>query len=316
METPPFTLPTVRTHRALLADGVSDPEIRAALAAGTLVRVRRGCYVNGPLDPGQEARAAVVARVAAVAGQGAGPAVFSHATAAALWGLPFLGDPPETIHLTVPSSAHGARRSALHVHAGDLVPEETVEHRGIRLTSLARTLVDVARSEGFRQGVVMADHALRLHPDPDALRAAMGASIDRSATCAGVARARRTLEFAVPEAESPGESLSRVVFREQNVPVPILQYRLVVRLPGGGRGDFRTDFAWEQQEMVGEFDGAAKYHRYLAPGETPGDAVAREKQREDMIRAAGWGVVRWTWSELQRPVTLARRVREVLQARS
>ena len=61
----------------------------------------------------------------------------------------------------------------------------------------------------------------------------------------------------------------------------------------------RTDFAWEEQRVVGEFDGRIKYGRLLRPGQDPGDAVFEEKRREDAIRDEGWGVVRWVWSDLR-----------------
>lgn len=314
MEDPRFTLPLVRTRQELLGRGFSDGEIREALRTGTLVRIRRGSYVDGPVDPTRETQAAL-ASVAAVAAR-MGHAVFSHATAAALWQLPFLGQPPDTIHLTAPRDAHGIRRAGVHHHPGALAPVEIVEHRGIRFTSLPRTLVDVARMQGFRDGLVMADHALHRSRDPGALRQAMRACIERLPGAAGIGDARRMVDFAVTAAESPGESLSRIVFWEQHVPEPLLQYRLTVRLPGGAPGDFITDFGWKRQRTVGEFDGRVKYGRCLREGQTPGDAVFEEKRREDAIRSVDWYVLRWTWDELRRPEVLARRVREILAARS
>lgn len=309
---PRFALPLVRTRQAMLDDKIPDHEIRAALADGSLVRVRRGSYVPGPLD--RDPRAVALARVAAVAAQHEAPMVFSHATAAVLWDLPFIGQLPTTTHLTAPPSMHGARRSGVHVHNADLDPSEIVHDRGIALTSLARTLVDVACTDGFRAGVVMADHALRLAREPGALRREMQSAIDRSVRCVGIGQARRMAAFAVTQAESPGESLSRIVFAEQGVPTPVLQYPMRLRT-ARFTGEIRTDMAWEEQKTVGEFDGMAKYQRDLDPGETPGDVLEREKLREDAIRRAGWAVIRWTWEELWAPARLGRRVREVLAAR-
>ena len=59
-----------------------------------------------------------------------------------------------------------------------------------------------------------------------------------------------------------------------------------------------TDFYWEEFRTVGEFDGKVKYGRSLRPGEDPGEAVYREKRREDALRDLGLKVVRWTWDEL------------------
>lgn len=311
MERPDFTVPLIRTRQGILASGIGDNEIRRAVRTGTLVRLRAGCYVDGPLDD-KDLRASLGARVGAVGVRLGDSGVFSHATAADLWGLPFLGEPPDTTHVTVPRTAHGVRRAKVHQHTGSLVPEEIVALGGIRLTTVPRTLVDVARTEGFRAGVVMADCALRRCPDPEGLRRAMEASIRRLTGAVGIGQARRVAGFAVAEAESPGESLSRVIFNEQGVPAPQLQFPLVLRMPGGWTQHCRTDFAWERQRLVGEFDGKAKYERYVRRGESPGDVVFREKRREDALRAAGWRVLRWTWEELGDPATLGRRVRDAL----
>ena len=71
----------------------------------------------------------------------------------------------------------------------------------------------------------------------------------------------------------------------------------------------RTDFAWEADRLVGEFDGRITYGRLLRPGQDPGAAVFEEKLREDAIRDEGWNVVRWGWTDLRRPDRLAARVR-------
>jgi hypothetical protein len=316
MELPRFTLPLIRTRQELLDQGLDDGAIRAALRAGTLARIRRGCYIDARREVEEVTRrTGPAASVAAVAAQMNG-VVFSHATAAALWQLPFLGQPPGTIHLTLPRAANGIVRAGVHRHTGSLTSEEIVEHLGIRLTSLARTLVDMARTAGFRDGLVMADHALHRSRDPQALRRAMRACIERLPGAVGIGNARRMSDFAVVAAESPGESLSRILFQEQKVPEPLLQYRLTVGLPGGAPGNFITDFAWKRLKAVGEFDGRVKYGRCLREGQTPGDAVFEEKCREDAIRSADWLVLRWTWDELKRPDVLGRRVRETLAARS
>ena len=68
-----------------------------------------------------------------------------------------------------------------------------------------------------------------------------------------------------------------------------------------------ADMAWPDHGVLGEFDGKVKYGRLLRPGETPGDAVFREKQREDeMRRLTGWVFVRLIWSDLGRPRVTAR----------
>ena len=58
------------------------------------------------------------------------------------------------------------------------------------------------------------------------------------------------------------------------------------------------DFYWKEDHHVGEFDGQIKYGRLLRPGESPGDAVFREKRREDRVRAQLLGMSRWVFADM------------------
>jgi len=57
----------------------------------------------------------------------------------------------------------------------------------------------------------------------------------------------------------------------------------------------------------------AKYTRYLRTGESPADAVEREKVREDALRATSAAVARWTWSDLATPTVVAQRLRRAFE---
>ncbi|NCL75361.1 hypothetical protein AIIKEEIJ_02821 [Rhodococcus sp. YH1] len=92
---------------------------------------------------------------------------------------------------------------------------------------------------------------------------------------------------------SPGESISRLRIRAAGLPDPVLQFEIRT---AGGAFVARTDFFREEFGVVGEFDGMGKY-RSADPGASA-ETVRREKLREDAIRAQGYEVVRWTWSEL------------------
>lgn len=67
---------------------------------------------------------------------------------------------------------------------------------------------------------------------------------------------------------------------------------------GDGTLVARTDYDWDGL-LVGEFDGMTKYQKYLRRGETPFDAMRREKVREDALRKLGIMVIRWTWDDLE-----------------
>jgi len=110
--------------------------------------------------------------------------------------------------------------------------------------------------------------------------------------------------------ESAGESVSRVRLLEQGLPAPEPQYTVYDH-----RGNVvaRSDFGWEDRRTVGEFDGKVKYGRLLKPGQSVADVVYAERLREDAIRDQGWQVVRWTWTDLDRPDIIRDRVLRAFQ---
>ncbi|MFF2028453.1 hypothetical protein ACFVW2_42625, partial [Streptomyces sp. NPDC058171] len=79
----------------------------------------------------------------------------------------------------------------------------------------------------------------------------------------------------------------------------------------GGRRVGRVDFHFDGI-VLGEFDGRVKYGRLLKPGQSPGDAVFAEKQREDALRDLVYQVVRWTREELESPSQAVDRVRRAI----
>ncbi|MBD7996006.1 hypothetical protein H9639_11925 [Arthrobacter sp. Sa2CUA1] len=119
-------------------------------------------------------------------------------------------------------------------------------------------------------------------------------------------RALHVIDFANPRSESPGESYSRALLHRHGFAVPELQHEFTTPA-----GRFRTDFFWQDQALVGEFDGAVKYgaSKYGSVKDGPAptiqvpsrEALLREKRREDAIRATGVGFVRWTWADVLRP---------------
>ncbi|MBD8506560.1 hypothetical protein HT102_08685 [Hoyosella sp. G463] len=172
--------------------------------------------------------------------------------------------------------------------------DELVVQQGIRVTNVARTIVDIARSEMFEQAVVVGDAALHRNA---VTRAALAIALERARGRVGIPRAREVVRLLDGRSESVGESRSRVLMHMSGIQDVHPQGAILG--PDGtiiARGDFVHD-----DGLVGEFDGMGKYAKHRLPGETPGDALAREKRREDAIRAAGWHVHRWTWADLHDP---------------
>ncbi|NED66862.1 hypothetical protein G3I15_38630, partial [Streptomyces sp. SID10244] len=92
----------------------------------------------------------------------------------------------------------------------------------------------------------------------------------------GVGQARRALDHADAGAENAAESWGRAQIIVGGLPVPRLQHECF-----DTNGDFvaRTDYDWVGK-LAAEFDGMKKYERRLRTGETPFDAMRREKERE------------------------------------
>lgn len=246
----------------------------------------------------------LVAVHAALAAQGVG-GVVSHQSAAVLLGLPVWGCGLGTVHLTKRRRNAGRRSALLHVHSAPMGDDEIVEVDGIPVTSPARTVFDLACSVGFESGVVVADAALagRVCVTEDLVT-----MVERGRGRTGRAAARTAISFADGRSESVGESRSRVGMFRAGLPTPDLQFE-ARREDGSVVG--RSDFRWGR--LLGEFDGLVKYGRLLRPGETPGDAVVREKRREDELRELTFGMVRWGWADLAAPDRLYPRLRAAIE---
>ena len=288
-------------RRDAVTTGWSDDELGRLVRAGELSRLRRGAYVDSVLPPTGAARHRLL--IHATAAGLRRPAVVSHQSAAVLHGLPLWDVPLDRVHVTRRPRAWNDSSSVLRCHVARLGNHEVTEVDGLAVTTPVRTALDLARSLPHEAAVVALDAALnRGLLSHDLLRTRLfdlaGAPGSRSAA--------RAVTAADGRSASVGESRSRVILHRWKLPPSALQFEI---RSGDGGLVARSDFAWEPERLVGEFDGRIKYGRLLRPGQEPGDAVLAEKLREAAIRDEGWGMVRWVWSDLRRPDRLAARVR-------
>ena len=284
----------VRLSRDLAEQGYSYAEMARMTREASLVRVRRGAYVAAS-DQALDPRVAHLQLLEATVGQRLADAVVSHASAAVLHNLPIGYDQLGRIHLTRDQDGGGKTRRYVHVHGMPLSDHDVVEVGGFRVTNLARTVLDLSCTMRPLHAVPLGDAALRAGLSTDELAQKLAEAGRRR----GIASARRTAALLDIRSESPGESMSRVVFAEHRIPAPELQFPVI---DGAGRFVGRCDFGWEEECTLGEFDGKAKYgDLLLKPGQTPQDALFEEKQREDRLRDCGWQIVRWIWADLFAP---------------
>lgn len=261
----------------------------------------RGVYADGPqgrkilsLSGGEE----LLALAAATTRAGPG-AVVSHQSAAYLHKIALLGRKgPATVHLTYPPGRGWNSRGSLRLHSALLAPEHITDVLGMRVTTGARTVVDLARTLPFRAGVVAADSALhqRLATGED-LMSVLG----MCSRWQGTTVAAEVIAFADRRSESPLESIARVVFRDGGLPPPKLQ-----ALIGTAEEVARVDFFWDSYRTIVEVDGAIKYA-------DPARAIA-QLERDSWLRSLGYEVVHLTWEEITtRPELAVARIREAFR---
>ncbi|WP_068156035.1 hypothetical protein [Rhodococcus phenolicus] len=284
--------PRVLTRARLLAAGTSAFEIARELRTGELVPVAHGVYLrrgdHGALDG--TGRHRVLARhFGSTLDQGE---AISHISAATLHGAPVWNLPLTRVHVSRTPGAGARHRGRLHIHTARWMDADLTVVDAVPVTSVARTIADVARTVPRPQAVIIGDALLRIDP---AAAAWLPRVVEAASGLHGVARARAVAGFLDARSESVGESLSRVRIEEAGLPRPVLQHEVVVR---DGRR-CRLDFFWDEAGVVGEFDGAGKYSDRR-------DLVA-EKLREDALRDVGFEVIRWNWAELDRFDVVVRR---------
>jgi very-short-patch-repair endonuclease len=176
-----------------------------------------------------------------------------------------------------------ADRPGLRAHrVTALAPEDVVERHGLRVTSPARTLLDIASSipTAELERVVEQAQVQRLVTRADLL--------DVLRRGAGRPGTRRLRTVVGPDDEpaftrSEAERLLLALVRAAGLPAP----RTNVRVAG-----LEVDAVWAQQRLVVEVDGWS-YHRTRA-------AFERDRRRDGRLLVAGYRVLRITWRQLTR----------------
>ncbi len=296
-------IPLILTTDQLLGRGVTPYQLSRAVKAGELIRLRPGFFVEGKardLNWRQRHLLSVLAADAALDSP-----VFSHASAALIHGLPDWGLPLRKVSVSeegpVPRTRTSSRTAFRSVPdlAGEVM---TVD--GLRVTTPARTVTDIAMSVNRDAGVTVADAAL--HGGIVTLEE-IEASLSRSAGRRGIRRARHSMSLVDGNSESVAETLSRLSFRDFGLPEPETQVEI-----SNPRGVVvaRVDFLWREFGVIGECDGFGKYFDGLTPAETR-HRLGMEKDRDAELTALGYRVLHWRWRDVEEPHYLASRLSRV-----
>jgi very-short-patch-repair endonuclease len=276
---------------------------RDALASGLLTRNQlesrawrrlfRGVYADAalPHDHGTS-----VAGAALLVPDGA---VFAGRTAAYLMGAEALVEVGAPVEVVVPEAARFGPVIGLRIRRTSLPITDVRSVGRYTCTTPLRTAVDIARYEEMPGSVVALDVLLSrgLVRPRDLGEAAASLPPGR-----GSVRARRAADLADERAESPPESVLRVLLRSAGL-APVPQY---VVLDAGGRFVARVDLAFPELRVAVEYDGA--WHGQ--PGE-----LARDRRRHNALVAAGWTVVHVTAADMHTPDRVVASVTALLRER-
>lgn len=295
------------TRPQALAEGLDDRAIRRALAAGQWTRIRQGVYTQAAVWAAADREARHRIEAHAVAHRLAGRVALSHTSAAAMHALALWGVELDQIHATRLDGSAGRAEARVRYHEGGCGRAEVVDVDGVACVRPLRAALEVAMISPLESGLVTLDAALHSGCSLDEMAAAT-ATMHR---WPGARRLHLALRLADGRAESVGESRTRYLCYFHNLPAPELQFEVYDE---HGTLAGIADFAWPEHKLLGEFDGRVKYGRHLRSGEGPGDAVFREKRREDRLRElTQWSMVRVTWGDLQQGAATAERIRRLLR---
>ncbi|GHE08615.1 type IV toxin-antitoxin system AbiEi family antitoxin domain-containing protein [Klenkia taihuensis] len=267
----------VVTTRDLTRAGITPQEVRRAVVNGAWVRLRRGAFIESTALAGADAAGErhLVEATAVVHSVDRPGAVLSGYSAAKVWGLPTPRRLRGTVTLTDPEQ-HRRGHGYVITH-GPLPPGSTTVHRGLPVTTLARTVVDCARSWSMEEAVILADAARwgdRLTARE--LEEALGAAADHR----GVAAARRAVGLARDGADSPLQTRTRLRLHEADLEIPELQ--VVIRADGVSH---EADGWFGRHGIVMACDGRQKYRDPW--GMTTEQKHWQEKRQREVLMAAG-----------------------------
>lgn len=191
--------------------------------------------------------------------------------------------------------------SGICVYSDDLSSRDVCLVGEMSVTTPARTAFDIARRRPLLVAVPRIDALLRVSGcnvlDAEAV-------MRRNPGLRGVRKAAKALDLADAGAESPPESLTRILVMAAAMPRPVTQ--IIVR-DGDGYPVYRLDMGWPQYKVAIEYDGA---QHWTDPAQR-----ARDIERLEFLAAQDWTIIRVSWMQLRdQPTIVVNRIAKALGA--
>jgi predicted transcriptional regulator of viral defense system len=273
----------VITIGQLLATGLSRDAVGRRVRKGSLHRVHRGVYRVGHRAPSVEA-----SYLAAVLACGEG-AVISGMAAAYLLGLSRQPPPPPEVTALCERRVPGVATRRI-----GLEPREVAVHRGIPVTTVPRTLVDLAAA------LSVSDLARACHEAEVRYRVGateVDACLSRRPQMPGVAKVRAVYGREHRLTLSALERRFVALLRSRGLPLP------ETNVPSAGG---YLDCRWPERRLTVELDGFRYHHTR--------HAWERDRRRERDARARGDEFRRYTHGDVvEDPAHMLRELRTLLQ---
>jgi very-short-patch-repair endonuclease len=278
---------SIRQLEGLL--GYSQSAISRAAGAGRIHRLYTGVYAVGHTDISLHGQC-----LAAVLACGPG-ALLSYYSAAWLWGL--VSTQPVPIHVTSPVPR--GRRRPLQLHrARNLAAEDLALEEGIPVTSVSRTLLDMAAAvePDWLQRMLERAEELELFEQGQ-----VESVLARNRGHRGAGRLRRAIANYQPPAftRSRAERRLLALFRKAGLPRPATGYNVA---------GHELDFYWPDLRFAIELD--------LFETHGTREAFERDRLRDEDLALDGIQTIRVTGRRLERePKRVAERVSALLARR-
>jgi very-short-patch-repair endonuclease len=256
----------------LLAAGINAGVLDCRVDVGWLRPMHRGVYAVGPV---QSDEAPEMAAVLACGER----AVLSHRSAAGLWRL--LRKPVDVPVEVIVVARTGRSRPGIRIHrVARLMADEVAALRRIRITTPARTLLDLAACVSTReleQAIAQAER--RYLTSQDKLHALLA----RYPARPGTPKLRQLLNGSANPAFTRSEAEERflALIRRSGLPAPESN----VPLHG-----YEADFLWREERLAVEVDG------YEFHGDR--DSFEGDRRRDAVLAADGLQVIRITWRQI------------------
>ena len=218
----------------------------------------------------------------------------SHITAAILLGLWL---PPwyrgcRELHLSKPKALPPVRRAGVVGHTVLAFDEELMLWDGIRISTPARTWLDLARILPLEDLVAVGDQLVRQpraglegRTEPWATLLQLTAMLRRHPKLKGIVKARQALELIRPGSDSAPETFLRLALTDAGLPEPELQLRLVPADPYAPA----ADLGYRRHRIAIQYDGG--HHRTR-------EQQSRDNRRDEWFNAAGWRYFKFNADDL------------------